>query len=353
MVLPGGVDDPRRPSGGNTYDRRLCDGLAALGWRVVERPVPGSWPWAAPGARAALREEVAAVPDGEVVLVDGLVGSTSADVLVPQADRVALVVLVHLPVGTRHRTAGGIERSTEEGAVLAAAKGVLTTSRWTRDLLVELYDLSPERVHAAEPGIDPVDPGGLAPGTPDGGELVCVASVTPRKGHDVLLEALRSVADLPWSCRCVGSLEVDAGFARDLLQRVRAGGLAPRMRFTGPRTGADLDAAYATSDVLVLASHAETYGMVVTEALARGLPVIATAVGGVPEALGETRDGVSPGILVPPGDPAALAAALRDWWGDPGLRERLRAAAVGRRSTLASWQDTAARVARVLEEASR
>ena len=71
----------------------------------------------------------------------------------------------------------------------------------------------------------------------------------------------------------------------------------------------------------MLASRAETYGMVVTEALARGLPVLATEVGGVTEALGHGEDGTRPGLLVPPGDPAALGAALRAWLEDAELRD--------------------------------
>ena len=104
--------------------------------------------------------------------------------------------------------------------------------------------------------------------------------------------------------------------------------------------------------MLVLASHAETYGMVVTEALARGLPVIATAVGGLPEALGQTRDGRRPGLLVPPGDSGALAAALRRWLTDAELRQGLRAAARERRSTLSGWDVTSRRIAHVLTQAA-
>jgi glycosyltransferase involved in cell wall biosynthesis len=104
--------------------------------------------------------------------------------------------------------------------------------------------------------------------------------------------------------------------------------------------------------VLVLPSHAETYGMVVTEALARGLPVITTAVGGLPEALGRTSDGRQPGLLVPAGDSGALAAALRCWLGDAELRQGLRAAARERRSTLTGWDVTSSRVTRVLSEAA-
>jgi glycosyltransferase involved in cell wall biosynthesis len=76
--------------------------------------------------------------------------------------------------------------------------------------------------------------------------------------------------------------------------------------------------------------------------------VIATDVGGVPEALGHAPGGERPGLLIPPDDPAALAAALRAWLTDPDLRDRLRAAARGRRETLPSWTETAHRLSEVL-----
>ena len=125
-----------------------------------------------------------------------------------------------------------------------------------------------------------------------------------------------------------------------------------RVRFAGARTGAELDRAYASADLLVLASRAETYGMVVTEALARGVPVLAADVGGVTEALGRGEDGTRPGLLVAPGDPAALGAALRSWLGDADLRGRLRRAAEERRDSLRRWPATASVVAGVLAGAA-
>jgi glycosyltransferase involved in cell wall biosynthesis len=156
------------------------------------------------------------------------------------------------------------------------------------------------------------------------------------------------VADRPWECTLVGTLTRDPRFVAGLRRRIARHGLADRIRLLGVRTGAGLADAYATADALVLPSHGETFGMVVTEALARGLPVIASAVGGVPGALGRTADGQLPGLLVPPGDPAALAGALGDWLGDPALRTRLRRAAGERRGTLTDWAQTAGTVSRVL-----
>jgi glycosyltransferase involved in cell wall biosynthesis len=326
VVIPEGIDDPARPSGGNTYDRRVCRGLAELGWAVHEHAVTG-------GA-AALAHTVRGIPDGAVVLVDGLIASPAPEALVPDARRLRQVVLMHMPLG-----------HADERDVLRAAAAVVTTSEWSRRRLRELYALPADRVHVAVPGVVAA---GLAPGSAAGDALLCVGAVTPVKGHDVLLDALATVTDLSWRCACVGSLDRAPAFADRVRRRAWEEGLRDRVGFSGPRTGPGLDRAYADADLLVLASRAETYGMVVTEALARGLPVLATDVGGVTEALGCGRNGTRPGLLVPPGDPAALGAALRAWLGDAELRGRLRRAARERRASLRPWAATASEVAGVL-----
>ena len=346
VVVPDGIDDPARPSGGNAYDRRVCDALGAIGWSVREHAVAGRWPRPDAASHAALAGVVEQIPDDAVVLLDGLIASTAPEVLVPQASRLRLIVLVHMPLG--HGPSD--DARTRERAVLSAAAAVVTTSAWTRRALLELYALAPERVHVAEPAVDAAD---LASGSASGGALLCVAAVTAAKGHDVLLDALATTTDLAWQCVCVGSLERDPAFVDLLRHRSLDDGLDDRVRFPGTRTGADLDRSYAAADVLVLASRAETYGMVVTEALARGLPVVATAVGGVTEALGHAADGARPGLLVPPGDPAALGAALRAWLSDADLRGRLRRAARERRESLVRWPTTASVLAGVLAGVSR
>jgi glycosyltransferase involved in cell wall biosynthesis len=337
VVVPEGIDDPARPSGGNTYDRRVCRGLAALGWAVHEHAVLGGV--------AALARTMRGIPDGAVVLVDGLIASPAPEALVPHARRLRQVVLIHMPLGHRPLNVEARAIRARERDVLGAAAAVVTTSAWARRRLGELYALPADRVHVAEPGVDSA---GLAPGTAAGDALLCVGALTPTKGHDVLLDALVTVADLSWRCACVGSLDRAPAFADRVRRRALVDELRDRVGFSGPRIGPELDRAYAAADLLVLPSHAETYGMVVTEALARGLPVLATDVGGVTEALGCGKDGIRPGLLVPPGDPAALGAALRAWLGDPALRERLRRAARERGASLRPWAATASDVARVL-----
>jgi glycosyltransferase involved in cell wall biosynthesis len=348
VVVPGDVDDETVPSGGNVYDRRVCRGLPAAGRPVVECAVPGTWPRPDAGARAALAGALAALPDGAPVLVDGLVACGVPDVVVPHARRLALVVLVHLPLGDEMGQPPGCaaELAALERRTLQAASAVVAPSRWTAHRLVTLHGLDAGRVSVAPPGVDPAP---LAAGTDGAGRLLCVGAVTPTKGQDLLVEALAAAADLPWTCELVGSLHRAPAHVAAVRRAVERAGLDRRVRLSGPRTGAQLDAAYAAADLLVLPSRAESYGMVVTEALARGIPVLAAAAGGVPEALGRTPDGRVPGLLVPPGDAGALAAALRRWLGEPGLREELRRAAAARRAGLDGWEATVGCLTGVLE----
>ncbi|MFK0290274.1 glycosyltransferase family 4 protein [Streptomyces sp. NPDC090442] len=346
-VLPGGVADPATPSGGNAYDLRVCRDLPALGWRVHRHPVPGAWPRPDATATAELAGLLARLPDGAVVLLDGLVACGVPEVLEPAAARLRLAVLVHLPLadetGLDPDTAARLDG--RERRALRTVHAVLATSDWTARRIRAHHGPGLPPVTVARPGVDPAP---LAQGTDGAGGLLCVASLTPRKGHRRLVDALAAVADAPWTCTFVGDGR-DAACAAQLHRQVRELGIGGRIRFAGPRTGGALAAHYAAADLFVLASHAEPYGMVLTEALARGVPVLATAVDGIPEAVGRAPDGTVPGLLVPPGEPAALVAALRTWCGDPQARRRLTVAAHGRRAMLERWETTSHTLAGALE----
>ncbi|GAA2259584.1 MULTISPECIES: glycosyltransferase family 4 protein [Streptomyces] len=347
FVLPGGIDDPTAPSGGNAYDRRVCLDLPGFGWQVTKHAVSGDWPRPGAGARTELARTLAALPDGSVVLLDGLVACGVPEIVGPEVERLRMAVLVHLPLGDETGLDAGVaaELDAKERTVLRAVPAVIATSDWAVRRLVSHHGLPPERVHVAAPGAD-IAP--LAPGTDGVSRLLCVAAVTPRKGQHRLVEALAAVSDLPWSCVCVGSLTQEPEYVDHLRSLIAEHGLQDRLELAGPKSGPALDAAYATADLMVLTSYAETYGMAVTEALARGIPVLATDVGGLPEAVGRAPDGGMPGILVPPENPAAIAVELRGWFGEADVRRRLKAAARSRRAALDGWATTAQSLAAVL-----
>jgi glycosyltransferase involved in cell wall biosynthesis len=321
FVVPEGIDDPMRPSGGNVYDRRLSDELLAAGWKVHEHPV---------AEQPGLAPVIGALPDGATVLVDGLVGAAS-EAMVAEAARLRLVLLLHMPVAERK--------------VLHAVTAVVTTSGWTRRWVVTRHGLDAERVYVATPG---VDAGPRVTGTAAGGNLLCVGPVTPDKGYDVLLDALGEVKDLDWRCVCVGALGHDPAFVDRLVAAAARSGIADRVAFRGPLSRSELDDVRSATDLVVSASRREAFGMAVAEGLARGIPVLATSVGGHPEAVGRADDGSVPGLLVPVGDAGGLASALRVWLTDAALRERMRRSAARRRTSLTTWPETARTVGDVV-----
>lgn len=337
FVVPGDVDDRSVPSGGNVYDRRMGAALCA---DVI--PVTGTWPTPDGAARRDLARVLAELPEGTTVLVDGLVACGVPDVVVPHTRRLRLGVLVHLPLAdeTGMDPVLAADLDARERETLRAAAMVVATSPWAARRIEAHHRV--KRVHSVAPGTDPAP---LAVGTDGGTRLLCVAAVTRRKGQDRLVEALAGVRDLPFTCDLVGSLRRDTDYVRCLHSKIRDHGLTGRVTVLGPKTGAELDAAYAAADLVVLPSHTETYGMVLTEALARGIPVLATDTGAIPDTVGHAPDGTVPGILT-----RRFGDGLRRFLTDAGLRHTLRTAARARRATLTGWDTAARRLRDVLAE---
>jgi glycosyltransferase involved in cell wall biosynthesis len=341
FVLPADVDDVTLASGGNAYDRRMCE---ELGLREIA--VPGRWPTPDEASRGELDRALGEMPDGSVALLDGLVACGVPGVVVPHSRRLRIAILLHLPLADEYGLPSGraAELDALERETVHAATAVIATSQWAARRAIEHHDLDPARVHVATPGTAPAP---LAIGSD--GRLLCLASITPRKGQDVLVEALAGVADLGWTCDCVGSVRRDPEYVERVHGLINRHGLASRMSLAGPLPDAELAFRFGRTDLLVLPSRGETYGMVVTEALARGIPVLTSDVDALPDTLGHAPDGTVPGLLVPPDDVAALTEALRRYLTDATLRGRLREAARDRRRHLEDWNQAAARLAAVLD----
>ncbi len=335
VVVPGDLDTK---TGGYGYDRQIIHGLRARGWHVVLTSLPGAYPMPSAADRAAAGAALAALPDRALVLVDGLaLGALPLDVAREQ-DRLHLVALVHHPLGLETGLDADASRLLleSERRALAGVRGVVVTSRRTT-AAVESLGVPHDRVAVVEPGTDAARE---ARGSGAGARhLLCVASLTPRKGHDTLFDALEGMLDLDWHLTCVGSAARDSAHASRLEARASTPPLRGRVTLAGELSGAALEAAYDAADLFVLPTHYEGYGMVVAEALAHALPVVSTATGAVPELVGDTA-----GVLVPPGDAVALRVALRTLLMDAARVERLRAGARAARSTLPSWDEACARM---------
>ncbi|PRB02526.1 glycosyltransferase family 4 protein [Microbacterium sp. MYb64] len=333
FLVPEGIDDPARVSGGNVYDRRMRDGLGARGWQVTTVETrDGS------GATRALRE----VPRGATVLVDGLVALRAPEAVAAAAARGRTVVLAHMvaaafPDATAPTVAA-------ERLALTAADHVVVTSRWTAEELHRRGLAAPDRVTIAPPGVDvPAEPSLSAAGKePPWLDLLCVGVVAPHKGQDVLLAALDRLQGRGWTCRIVGSSRPFGAFASSVTRAAKR--FSGRVQLTGVLDGPQLAAEYRRSALLVAPSRVESSGMAIAEARGHGVPVLAAQVGGIP-------DTVAGGgaVLVPPGDPVALAAALDAWMMDPALRRRLRAEARAASAGLPTWSGAVAALSTALE----
>ncbi|MEA9997731.1 glycosyltransferase family 4 protein [Cryobacterium sp. RTS3] len=326
FFVPAAIDDPARVSGGNVYDQHVRDGLRRRGWEVHMVPIP-------PDDGTLTAQTLSRLPNGALALVDGLVAARESVALGLQATRLRLVVLAHM-----------VTAESRERDAFRAAKRIIATSGWTRSEIITRHDSEPGDVVVAYPGTDPAT---TANATPAGDRLLCVGVVAPHKGQDLLLDALAHLTDVSgWTCTFVGSLDGAPAFVDELTRARRRTRLTGRARFTGALAGPQLDNAYAGTDLVVVPSRYESFGMVVTEALARGIPVLASRVGGIPEALSNE----SAGILVAPEDPRALEVALRHWLASGVLRSQLKGAAVAASRRARPWSATVATIASTLTE---
>ena len=340
FIVPG---DPAQRTGGYLYDARIVEELRRLGWTVCVHGLPGRFPDADPTARDALHATLAALPAGGRVVIDGLALGGLPEVAIEHAGRLALVALVHHPLADERGLDPVLRRCllASERAALAAVRLAITTSAFTARRLLD-FGLRAERIRWVEPGVAPL---ALAAAEGEPPQLLCVASLSPRKGQDVLVRALERVRALPWRCTLVGSTRRDPAYAGEVAELVRGLGLQDRIQLAGECEDAALQEAYATADLFVLPSHYEGYGMVVAEAIAAGLPVLATTGGALPGTL--PRDA---GLAVPPGDVDALAGALAALIGDRARRLHLRDGARRARAHLRSWPQAGEAFAAALAE---
>lgn len=339
FAYPGRLDTP---TGGYHYDRRLIDGLRKVALDVRTTPLPDGFPYPDESAREGARRTLAALPDGATVMIDGLALGVLDDVIAAERQRLRLIALCHHPLALESGLDASQQRAlhASEQRALQCVRAVLVTSDHTARILNTEYDVSTDRIVVARPGTEPVP---FSPCDGDPPQLLTVASLTRRKAHDVLIDALARLPHLSWQARFVGGSGFDPAWAATLQDRVNQARLQHRIHLLG--TVEDLQTEYRQADLFVLPSRFEGYGMVFAEALAAGLPVIAARAGAVPDVVPGTA-----GLLVPPDDPKALAEALHSLLTREALRRELQAGARRAATTLPTWGGSARRVAQLVEE---
>jgi glycosyltransferase involved in cell wall biosynthesis len=329
LLVPGRLD---QRTGGYLYDARMVAGLRATGWRVDVHELPGRFPDVDPTTCQQAETRLARIPDGALCVIDGLAMPGVAGVLWAERMRLRIVHLIHHPLSRETGVDPAIVPAVEnlERAAFAMARRIIVTSPFTAATLAAEFGVAPDRIGTVVPGTDPRPAArGSGAATPT---LVCVGTLTQRKGHRILLDALATIADLPWRLVCAGSADRDPATGAAVRARIADLGLGERVDLAGEVDAATLEALYDRADLFVLPSFYEGYGMAVAEAIARGLPTVTTTGGALAVSVPEGA-----AVQVPPGDAGALAAALRPLLADPSAREALAARALVAASTLPTW----------------
>lgn len=341
FAVPG---DLATLTGGYAYDRRMIAELQELGWTVDVVTLDEGFPWPSEQTRIIAQAKLLSIAGDAPIVVDGLALGALPEAAATLRSGQRLVALIHHPLARESGLSAeqiAMLLDSERGALACAAR-VVVTSETTARHLVSDYGVSPERVTVARPGTDSAP---MAHGSSDGVvHLLSVGAVVPRKGFDVLITALAGLTDLSWRLSIVGDCRRDAMTAASIKQAIARLDLRDRITMHGAVPTSRLAALYDSADLFVLASHFEGYGMAYAEAIAHGLPVVGTTAGAIGEAVP-----TGAGVLVAPGDAAALAAALRQVIDNPHDRRRLAARATEAAARLPRWQDSAKIFAGVLE----
>ncbi len=342
FAVPG---DLMAPTGGYAYARRLLSSLPAHGVNVRHVALPASYPHPTDADLTATENLLRDTSEQTILLVDGLAYGAMPARLVAGLGR-RTVALVHHPLG--YETGYAEDRRAEliasERAALAVADRVVACSAAIADVLVNEFAVPRDRVTIAEPGTEPAT---RATGTGTPVQLLAVGAVSPRKGYTVLVAALRDLADLDWHLTIVGSLDHAPEASAALRASIEAAGLRGRITVAGAVDQNRLTCLYDRADVFVSPSLLEGYGMVLVEAMARGLPLVASTGGAAADTVPETA-----GLKVPPGNVAALGEALRRMIAEPAARATFAEGSWAAGQALPRWDETAARVAQALKAAA-
>jgi glycosyltransferase involved in cell wall biosynthesis len=341
FAVPGSLD---QPTGGYAYDRRVISALRALGCEVDVIDLGEGFPYPDAATRSGALAQLRAVPPGRPIVIDGLALGVLPETAKALAATHPVIALVHHPLALETGIAPEIAAAFagSERAALAAVRHVVVTSPSTRRALIADYGVADTSISVALPGNDRV--AATARPRRESVALLAVGSVVPRKGYDVLVDALAGLADLDWRLVIAGDCARDRATADALAAQIAARGIGARVRVLGAVGEGELAALHRDADVFVLASRYEGYGMAFAEAISHGLPVVGTRAGAIPETVP-----AGAGILVAPDDVAALAAALRAMIADPDVRESHAVAARAAAARLPDWNATARTFLRVVE----
>jgi len=348
FAVPG---DLAAPTGGYAYAREIFARFGDCGIDASHVALAAAFPFPDANDIAETEGLLRAIPANRPLLIDGLAfGAMPHDLVAALPNPIA--ALVHHPLALETGLAAEVAArlaDTEQRA-LAAADHVIATSQTTAETLTRDYAVNRAKLTVAMPGTmqrPRARSSGVAAQGDGAVTLLSVGAISERKGYDVLVAALSHVADAAWTLNIIGSRDRNRDVAARLDEQIAAAGLGHRICLSGAVTDGELARAYHEADLFVLSSRYEGYGMVLTEALACGLPIVSTTGGAAAQTVPDAA-----ALKVPPDDAVALRSALVALINDRAGRAARGDAAWAVAERLPRWDDTTAIIARVLKELS-
>ncbi len=342
FVIPGDIN---LPTGGYRYDRKIIDAWRKSGIKVELMSIEGNFPFPSHQEKENAIAKINNFPKADIAVVDGLLGGAAPEFLKHLSQKLPVTALIHHPLclenGLDKETAGHLKQTEKQG--LKHTNAIITTSPQTSRTVANLFNYNPSKITSVLPG---VERGIISNGSDSETiNLLCVGSIIERKGHKDLLEALSSLKHLNWKLDCIGSTQFDKSLYANLQSRVTQEELSQKITFHGDVSEQALEAAYSSADIFVLPSLFEGYGMAYAEALVRGIPVIGTIAGAIPETVPENC-----GILVEPSNIPALSSVIETMITDKKLRNNYRNNAIAAEPNFPTWESSADKFAGILKE---
>lgn len=342
FVIPGDIN---LPTGGYRYDKEIINAWKNAGIDVELISLEGNYPFPSEKDKTVALDAIQNFPKADIAVVDGLLGGASPQFIHTLSKIMPVSALIHHPLclenGLDEKKAQALKTSEQKGLELVSQ--VITTSSATSKTVFDLFEFDRDKIHTVLPGVKRTR---ISQGSESQtAHLLCVGSIIERKGHKILLQALSPLKNLDWRLDCYGSTEFDKKLFDELQDIINSEALSDKVKFHGAVSDELLEASYAQSDVFVLPSLFEGYGMVYAEAIVCGLPIIATTAGAIPDTVPETC-----GILTEPGNVKSLQEALEKMISNEDLRNNYKQGARNAAAEFPTWQSSATQFVEILKD---
>ena len=341
FIIPGDINTP---TGGYRYDKTILEEWRALNVAFDLVSLSGSYPKPSDADKALAFSVIDECDEADITIVDGLAGGGFPELMEMLSNKAPCVSLLHHPLslenGISQEDADFLEETERKG--LNFTKAVITTSPATSKTVAELFAIDKAVIHTVEPGVIRATPIDFRTEPPL--SILSVGSITQRKGHDVLIKAVAQFADKPWQLTIIGPQHFDPAHFSELTALSQELGVSDRITFLDSLSDEALSREYAKADIFALASRYEGYGMAYAEAIVRGIPVVGTTAGAIPDTVP-----LEAGILTLADDVEAFSNALSSLLNDTPLRQKKHLGALAVEPNFPTWSGSAKKILEILE----